>query len=128
MPTLSVIAVRLALLYFAAGTSIGALLLASRAVALPGVLWALRPFHVEAVLFGFTVQLAVGVAYWMLPRAPGRVGERAMRAAIGLLNGGVLLASLSVPVLTFAGRMAEALALLTFAAHVWPRVRAARRV
>ena len=140
MPKLSTWAVRAAFLYFAGGTALGALLLAGKAVALPPVvseaepwLWALRPLHVEALLFGFVVQLVVGVAYWILPRRPGehaRPSGRPVVLALGLLNVGVwLVGAAAVNAwggLAAVGRGCEAAACGVFAAHVWPRVRAAR--
>lgn len=128
MPKLSVIAIRLALVYFAAGTALGALLLAGKAVALPPGLWALRPAHVEALLFGFVVQLAFGVAYWILPKTRGQTSERPVVLALVLLNAGVVLvavAAVSVYGLAVAGRVCEAAAVVAFATHLWPRVRPA---
>ena len=129
MPSLSVWAVRLALVHLAVGTTIGAALLAAKAVALPPGLWALRAGHVEALLIGFAVQLAVGVAYWILPRirpAEGGRPERRRRpvavVAVVLLNGGVLLVGVGLAV---AGRVCEAIGAAAFAVHAWPRVRAA---
>lgn len=131
MPTLSVWAVRLSLLHFAVGTLLGALLLASKAVALPPWLWALRPAHVEALLFGFVIQLAVGVGFWILPRTPTRTRDRPIVVALLLLNVGVgLVAAAAVhgfAVLATLGRLCEAGALAAFAFHAWPRVRATQR-
>ena len=133
MPTLSTWAVRASLLYLVAGTTLGAALMAGKAVALPPGLWALRPLHVEALLFGFVVQLVFGVAYWILPRLPGekaRPSGRPVALALGLLNAGVWLVAVA-PLSPWggavvAGRGCEAAACGVFARHVWPRVRAAR--
>lgn len=133
MPKLSAWAVRLAFCYLVGGATLGSLLLAGKAVALPAGLWALRPLHVEALLFGFVVQLVFGVAYWILPRLPGqtaRPGGRPVGLALALLNAGVgLVAAAAVGPwggLAVAGRACEAAACGVFAAHAWPRVRAAR--
>lgn len=129
MPTLSVWAVRLALFHLAAGAVVGSALLAAKAVALPPSLWALRAWHVEALLVGFAVQLAVGVAYWILPRVrpsekprPERLRRPLAVLAVVLLNVGVLLVGGGLGV---AGRACEAAGAAAFAVHVWPRVRAA---
>lgn len=129
MPSLSVWAVRLALVHLVVGTTIGAVLLAAKAVALPPGLWALRALHVEALLVGFAVQLAVGVAYWILPRVRRADGARPERrrqpmalVAVVLLNAGVLLVGGGLGV---AGRVCEAVGAAAFAVHVWPRVREA---
>jgi hypothetical protein len=127
MPRLSVIVVRLSLLYLVAGTVIGSLLLASRGTDLPGGIWLLRPGHVEALLFGFMAQIAFGTGYWILPRTRGWSGKWPMIAAVVLLNGGLWLVALEPltgqPLLAPAGRAAEAAAVAMFAVSVWPRVR-----
>lgn len=129
MPKLSVLAIRLSLLYFATGTAVGSLLLAGKAVPIPGWMWLLRPAHVEAMLFGFMVQLVMGVAFWMLPRVPGYDGKRQIGMALTLLNAGVLLAAAAplLPGFAVAGRVCEGAALVLFGTHIWPRVRPARR-
>jgi hypothetical protein len=131
MPKLSAWLVRAALAHFAAWGAIGGLLLASKAVALPGWLWLLRPAHVDGLLVGFVVQLAFGVALWILPKAPLRSGAPPAAMAGVLLNAGVGLVALGgvlpgLAALAGAGRIAEAAAVAAFAVHVWPRVRAAR--
>jgi len=76
------------------------------------------------------VQLAFGVAYWILPRqrGAGRGNERLAWAALLLLNLGVLTVGVggvmdaSGPVIA-AGRAAELLAAVAFAGHAWPRAR-----
>jgi hypothetical protein len=139
MPRLSVWMVRAALVHLVAGFALGALLLASRAMALaPGVTAHARPLHIELLLLGWLVNLGFGVGYWILPgRADGsgRDADLQVGAAFALLNGGVLLAgfgqALAAPgMVPLIGRVAEAAAAALFAAHAWRRVRpygAARR-
>src|SRR5215204_2581221 len=85
----------------------------------------LRPLHLELLLVGWTVQLAFGVAFWILPRRSGlgRGNERLAWGSLLLLTvgvGGVISAS---PGVLIAGRFAELLAGVAFAAHAWPRAR-----
>ncbi len=122
------IAIRLALLHVAGGTMLGGVLLAGKAVTLPPGLWALRPLHVEMLLFGFVVQLVVGVAFWILPRTPRRADPRPPALTLVLLNAGVGLVGLSFVAgsLAVAGRVCEGAGVAVFAVHLWPRVRAAR--
>ncbi len=129
MPRLSAWFVRAALLYLALGFTFGGLLLANKGVPLHPLIWRLLPAHVECLLFGWTVQLAFGVAFWILPRWQTRRGEvRPAWAALILLNAGiwlVVLASwLDLPAWVAAvGRVSEAGAVAAFVLHAWPRVK-----
>lgn len=130
MPRLSVWCVRAAMLYLLVGVGMGALMLAAPALHLPGAVLQLRPFHAEMLLIGWMIQLAFGVAYWILPRdgSTGRGNQRLAWLAAVLLNTGVLATGTgmalgaSAPILV-AGRAAELLAALAFAGHAWHRAR-----
>lgn len=137
MPRLSVWWVRTACLYLGVGFTFGALVLWQKSTgAMPGA-WQLLPAHIEFVLLGWTLQLALGVAFWILPRlrtdgVPARGRERAAWGSYGLLNVGlwtVALASWISPDLQVGalamGRSAELVAVGLFVWHAWPRVRAA---
>jgi hypothetical protein len=121
--------VRVALLALAAGAALGAVLLADPAFAGGAARW--RPVHAELLTVGWTVQLAFGVAYWILPRfrsGPERGRDALAWAAFVLVNLGVMLVALgrSTPgaeAWALAGRCTEALAVAAFAAHAWPRVK-----
>lgn len=131
MPRASVWLVRAALLHLTLGAGIGALVLAGKASAALAFALPLRPVHVECILVGWTLQLAFGVAYWILPRRPGgpRGGDAARVWTAGaLLNAGVIAAGLgglpAAPEWALAsGRLAEVAAGVLFATHAWPRVR-----
>ncbi len=97
MPRLSVWLIRTALIYLAAGFTFGALLLFHKGVPLTPSMWRLLPAHIEFVLIGWTMQLAMGVAFWILPRfarGTARGDERWVWAAYMLLNAGVLAVGL----------------------------------
>jgi cbb3-type cytochrome oxidase subunit 1 len=130
VPRLTVWMVRTALLYLAAGFAVGAVLLAAHGLALPVDLRALRPLHAEFLLLGWTGHLALGVAFWILPRlgAEGRGNEDLAWAAYWLLSFGVAVVggsrALGLPGgVALLGRTAEGLAAAAFACHAWPRVR-----
>ena len=131
MPPLSVWFIRSALCYLAIGLLAGALLLVNREVFLGAWVLYLRPIHVEFLLMGWTVQLALGVAYWILPRfrtGAERGRERYAWLSYGLLNVGVMTAALGhaggLPVvLPLLGHTAQALGAAAFALHAWPRVK-----
>jgi hypothetical protein len=130
VPRLSVWMIRAALIHLAAGFAIGALLLAHRGVPLHHAVPLLRPAHAEVLLLGWTMQLAMGVAFWILPRfrtGPERGDERPALLALLLLNLGVLAAAAGgisgLDPLSLGGRIAQGLAAAAFAIHAWPRVK-----
>jgi hypothetical protein len=140
MPRPSVWATRAALLHLAIGFTLGAILLANKGLGLNPALWRLLPLHREILLIGWMAQLALGVAYWILPPArtlkalapetPGtRGGSAAFAASIICLNLGVLLAGISPAAggpsaARLAGPILEATAGLLFAPHAWKRLTA----
>jgi hypothetical protein len=129
MPRLSVWFVRAALLYLALGFTLGMLLLANKGVLLSPAIWQLLPAHIEFLLIGWTVQLALGVAFWILPRWQTKRGDvRGAYLAFVLLNLGiwcvVLTPWLGLPAwMLTVGRACEAAAAAAFALHAWPRVK-----
>jgi hypothetical protein len=132
MPFLSVLLVRTALCWLALGVTMGALLLSAKATPLSEGVFRLFHAHSEAVLVGWMVQFAMGVAWWILPKYP-RLPERGPGAPVWaawlLLNAGVLLAGVGRSVgaadgIVMVGRAAELVAALAFATAAWPRVKA----
>jgi heme/copper-type cytochrome/quinol oxidase subunit 1 len=94
-------------------------------------MWQLLLPHFEFVLLGWTLQLAMGVAFWILSRylqGPEHGREAIAWLAFVLFNGGVLLVGVSwrlrapalIPLL---GRIAEAGSAVAFGVHAWRRVR-----
>jgi hypothetical protein len=129
MPRLSQWFIRTALLNLLTGFTLGALLLAHKGVPYWPALWRLLPVHVELLLIGWTAQLALGVAFWILPRfwrEPARGNQPAAWVAFILLNSGVWLVALgswyALGAALFWGRMAELGAAVAFAVAVWPRI------
>lgn len=130
MPPLSIWFVRTAFAYLALGFTVGALLLANKGVPFAPALWQLRAAHIELLTLGWLLQLALGVAYWILPRfweGPPRGNTTGAYLAFGLLNGGLWLVVLSTvfglpPALLLLGRLLEAGAVLAFAWHIRPRI------
>ena len=131
MPRLSVWLVRTALLYLVVGFGLGAVMLAYKVMLVTPVRVArLRPLHVELLTLGWTMNLALGVAYWILPRRSSdgeRGGETAVMLAWVMLNVGVLSAGFGqesgTPWAPLIGRLIEAAAAGTFAVHAWSRVK-----
>jgi cbb3-type cytochrome oxidase subunit 1 len=128
---LSVWTVRTALLYFGAGILIGALMLAQKGTPFNAAVLRLLPLHIEVVLLGWTLQLAMGIAFWILPRfsrEPRYGKQRYGWIAYVLINVGVLSVGLggwlvAPPFIPLAGRAVELAAVIFFLLHAWPRVR-----
>jgi hypothetical protein len=129
MPFLSVMFIVAAIVQFALGALLGAIVMIGRALGYyPAVSW-LLPLHIEFMLIGWAVQLAMGVAYWVLPRhrsGPERGDDRVTMLAFGLVNAGVLLAGLA-GVAAFSrwaplGHGLEILGGLAFGANMWHRL------
>ncbi len=133
MTRLRVWTVRTALLYLGVGFLLGALMLTQKVVPLDPNLLRLLPMHVEFVLLGWTLQLAMGVAFWILPRfsrEPRYGNLRLGWVAYVLLNVGILCAGVGQwlgvsPAVFLFGRLAELLACLFFVLHAWPRIKPA---
>jgi hypothetical protein len=130
MPRLSQLFIRTAFVYLLLGFTFGALMLANKGVPLHPAFWRLLPAHIEFLLLGWTLQLALGVAFWILPRfwdGPPRGNEAGARLAFVLLNLGVWLVALGAllaapAAVAFLGRTAELAAVVAFGFHVWPRI------
>ena len=128
MPRLSVWFVRASLIYLLCGFALGALMLAQKGVPYFAGATPALPIHMEFLLVGWLVQLAMGVSYWILPRFghnASRGSERPIWASFALLNAGVLLAAaqLLVPAFLLAGRVCELVGLLLYAVASWRRLR-----
>ncbi len=132
MPPLSMWMIRTALAQLGVGFTLGAYMLSAKGIPFdPLYRRALAP-HIELLLFGWTLQLAVGVAVWILPRFEqppkyGRIhlawaGFALINIGIGLVIVGGWISGPSHP-LALAGRACEAAAVLLFAVFLWPRVK-----
>ncbi len=130
MPRLSVWFVRASLMYLAVGFVLGALMLAEKGIPFYAGIWSILPVHIEFLLMGWLVQLAMGVAFWILPRfgaGPPRGDERLILAAWIFLNLGIVLSTLQLwrPAFLAAGRMIELIGVAVYVVGVWRRVKPA---
>ena len=130
MPRLSVWFVRCSLVYVLLGFTLGGLMLANKGVPFATWVWSLLGAHMEFLLLGWMVQLAMGVAFWILPRfssgAP-RGNEVLIRTAFAALNLGIWMAALqpyhTQSGLTLTGRILEAVSVFLFVFGSWQRVK-----
>lgn len=130
MPRLSVLMIRAALLYLGVGFLFGGLLLFNKGVPFAGSIWRLLPVHVELLIFGWMMQLIMGVAFWIAPRfsVEPRYGRVVLaRLAFVLLNAGTWLSAASQwsgsASFHLIGRMALLGAGIAFVFHLFPRIK-----
>jgi hypothetical protein len=95
MPRLSVYFIRASLIHLLLAFTLGGLMLANKGVTLSPLIWLWLPLHMEFALVGWMVQLAIGTAYWILPRfskSTPRGPAWLLWSSFILLNAGILLA------------------------------------
>jgi hypothetical protein len=130
VPRLSIWFIRVALADLALGVTFGALLLANKGVPFDPAVWRLRAAHIELLLIGWLVQLAMGVAFWILPRfwaKPARGNTTGAYLAFALLNAGVWTIVLNAigtfsAIVFVAGRVLEITAAASFALYISTRI------
>lgn len=130
MPRLSVYFVRTSLIYLLLGLTLGGLMLVNKGLMISAMLWSLLPLHIEFAFVGWMLQLAMGVAFWILPRhpkGPPRGDERLSWAALLSINVGILCLVIDYFLQTSAflvvGRTAELLGLALFVLGNWRRIK-----
>jgi heme/copper-type cytochrome/quinol oxidase subunit 1 len=133
MPKLSVWLVRASLIHMGIGFLFGALILYQKGIPFYPWVWRLLNSHIELMIFGWTMQLVMGIAFWILPRfsGEGRYGTTVLGWwSFGLLNGGVVVTGvggwLALDLLMLAGRLCTLCAVALFVALIWPRVKPLR--
>jgi hypothetical protein len=141
MPSESLLFVRTSLIALALAFVWGAVMTTGEAlgIAFP-VMWPVEHAHLAFV--GWLVNLVIGIAWWMLPlnraRFPDTAGRYPRWAPLTvwiLLNAGLIARIVAEPALAsplarpmlIAGGIAQAAAILLFAACAWLRVRAPAR-
>ena len=130
MPRLSIWFLRSSFIYLVIGVTFGALILTAKALPSWGWAWTYFGSHIELMAYGWMMQFVLGIAFWALPRylkPPKRGDERPVWVAWGLINLGVLgivvAPWLHLPWLHTLGALAQAMAVLLFALHAWPRIK-----
>ena len=130
MPRLSVWFIRASLVYLSIGFTFGAFLLANEGLSNNYYLDQILPVHMEFLLVGWVMQLALGVAYWILPRyveGLPRGNETMAWLSLIFLNTGILMMTMNtvfnVTWFMLIGRVFEAVSALTFLLVAWRRVR-----
>jgi hypothetical protein len=128
MPRLSVWFVRASLLYLLLGSFFGALILAQKGIPFYTPVWNLFPLHMEFLLVGWLIQLAMGVAFWIIPRfssGSSRGPVELVWVSFSLLNAGILIGILQYwfPDAVLLGRISEVVAGILFVIGSWRRIK-----
>lgn len=131
MPKLSVWLVRASLIHMGAGFLFGAMILHHKGIPIYPWTWRLLDPHIEMMIFGWTMQLVMGVAFFALPRfshRENRYGEEYLGWwSFYLLNGGVILTAgahwFNYDVFALSGRLLVLLSVICFVAMMWSRVK-----
>jgi len=135
VPRLSRWLVRASLVCLVPGAWLGAALLAGPVVvpASSGALLRLLPIHVELLVVGWQVQLALGVAFWILPRAGGKRPAAGPAALGGVLVAAGVIVSVAGVLASggwggSTGPALETIGAAAFGGHVVVRLRRWRRL
>lgn len=129
MPRLSRYFIRASLIYLLLGLTAGALMLANKGIPFAPLVWVLLPLHIETMFVGWMSQLALGVAFWILPRLVGnapRGDERWSWAALVLINLGLIVVIAAPfgqwPWLSTLARSLEVVGFIAFVLGNWRRI------
>jgi hypothetical protein len=130
MPRLSIWFIRASLIYLFVGFLFGALILAEKGVSYYPSVWTLFPIHMEFLLIGWLIQLAMGVAFWIFPRfgmglPHSRGNEKLIWISFVLVNVGILTVALQhwFPLGLLIGRLCEVGGVISYAFGLWRRVK-----
>ncbi|MEP7137523.1 MAG: hypothetical protein ABI904_21580 [Chloroflexota bacterium] len=131
MPRLSVWFVRASMIYLLLGLAFGALLLAQKGIPFYASVWYLLPLHMEFLLVGWLIQLAMGVAFWIIPRfsnAAPRGPVKLVWLSFAFFNAGILISTLQFwfPITVLIGRITEVIAGILFVIGSWQRIKPLR--
>ena len=137
MPTLSRWFIKIGMLYFVMGISIGSVMLLQPTFDWSPRLQLLRPVYLHFLFIGWVTQLIMGVGYWMFPKytkAKPRGSEKVGWTVLILLNVGLILRGIGEPMMiiepgmTYGWMLAIASMCLLFAGwgfilNTWGRIK-----
>jgi len=105
MPTLSRWFIKIGLIYFALGLTLGSVMLAQPIMGWSPQLQVLRPVYLHFLFIGWVTQIIMGVGYWMFPKftkEKPRGNERLGWAVLISLNIGLVLRAIGEPAMVLA--------------------------
>lgn len=131
MPKLSVWLVRASLIHMGVGFLFGSLILHHKGIPIFTWTWRLLNPHIELMIFGWTMQFIMGIAFFILPRfsdRPNRYGAEYLGWwSFFCMNSGIILTAISYwfgwQYMAIMGRGLVLLAVITFIVMSWSRVK-----
>lgn len=130
MPRLSACFIRASMFYLLIGFALGALMLAQDGISYYPAIMTVLPIHIEFLLVGWLVQLAMGIAFWIFPRfglgqSHSRGNVKLIWTSFFMLNAGVLIVALELWIspAVLIGRALEVGAVIVYAVGTWRRVK-----
>lgn len=105
MPTLSRWFIKIGLIYFVLGLTLGSIILAQPILGWSAQLQVLRPVYLHFLFIGWVTQIIMGVGYWMFPKFSKenpRGNERLGWMVLVSLNVGLVLRAIGEPVMVLA--------------------------
>jgi len=102
MPTLSRWFIKIGMLYFVIGLSMGVIMLLQPALDWSPRWQLLRPVYLHFLFIGWVTQIIMGVGYWMFPKyskEKPRGNEKLGWAVLILLNVGLILRGIGEPMM-----------------------------
>lgn len=109
MPTLSRWFIKIGMLYFVIGLSMGSVMLLQPTFDWSPRLQLLRPVYLHFLFIGWVTQIIMGVGYWMFPKytkEKPRRNEKLGWAVLILLNVGLILRGIGEPMMIIEPGMA----------------------
>lgn len=131
MPKLAVWMIRASLINMGIGFLCGAMLLFHKGIALYPWIWKLLNPHIELMIFGWTMQLIMGVAFFILPRFSHRKNRYGAEYlgwwSFFFLNAGVCLTAIAYFFSWYIGivfgQLLVLFSVLAFIVMIWSRVK-----
>lgn len=134
MPRQSVWFIKASFLYLVVGFTIGGLMLANKGILFSSLIITLLPMHMEFLLLGWLVQLAMGVVFWISPRFTGtkpRGNLGLINLVFWVFNIGVLFVSFAPYLYTsglkLIGKIMELISVVGFGVGTWNRIKPSRK-
>lgn len=138
MPDVSRGYIKASLIYLVLGVILGMLIQINKAFPFQPQLWSLKYLHSQWMMLGWFAQLAMGVAYWCLPRhtGGGRGSLWVTWLSFSAYNAGIVSFSISQLSFAYNGPIPSQVAVLgsgylfvgvvLYIFNMWPRLKALR--